>query len=434
VDITETGAGLEIRRSPGGLASAMSRVWDRPGSLWVGWSGMDRSLSLKEFKSLVLGEKLALVNLESDLHRGYYQKFANGSLWPVLHGFEPRAMYTPADFAAAVAVNERFARCLESILEPDDVIWVHDFHLALLPGILRRRGVRNRVGFFLHVPFPEPGAFAWLPDHSEIARSIAEADVVGMQTPRDVDRWQRYLERVMIARAWKAEAFPIGIDYERYNSACDLPEAHEHRRELDRRYDGKTVIFSASRLDYTKGIARQLRAVEGLIKSAPNRRELIYKLVVVPSREDLEEYQELKTRTAELVAEINGRYGDSDWQPVDYEYGNLGLEGLAAWYGRADVMLVAPVIDGMNLIAKEYVAAHGDDGVLVLGRGAGAAGQLQEAVLVDPDDADDMVDGLRQALAMPQAERARRMRAMREVVAREDVSVWADDFLRKLTS
>jgi trehalose 6-phosphate synthase/phosphatase len=434
IKVQETKAGLEVKPAPGGLASALSRIHAWPESLWVGWSGLGRRLSLAEFQSLQLGPKLALINLEPGLYRRYYDAFANGSVWPVLHGFDARKMYGPADFNAVQVVTDRFARCVAELAAPDDLIWVHDFQLPLLPGRLRELGLRNRIGFFLHVPFPEPRQFAKLPDHNLIAASVARADVVGFQTPADARRFERYAAaQGLRLAAGQVGAYPIGVDAERYGRARDRPEVARHRQELERRYEGKRVIFSVSRLDYTKGILHQLQAVDGLLAASPRRRDVVYKLVVSPSREDLAEYQEEKLASAALAEAINRSYGDAAWQPVEYEYRNLDFDELVAWYERADIMLVAPLVDGMNLIAKEYVAAHGDDGVLVLSGRAGAAVQLREAVIVEPRDISGVVRGLQRAGGMDAAERRERMRRLREVVEREDVRAWAEGFLRELS-
>jgi trehalose-6-phosphate synthase len=301
-----------------------------------------------------------------------------------------------------------------------------------LPGILRRMGLRNRVGFFLHIPFPEPDQFRRLPDHREMAESLLSSDVLGFQTERDVERFERYAaEEELDVGQTRVRAFPIGIDYEMYAEAPEQPAARKKLAEIERRYPGKQVVFSVSRLDYTKGILEQLAAVDALLKARPQR-DWVYKLVVAPSREDLDEYQAVKRQAAALAAEINRRHGTADWQPVEYEYRGFDLDELAAWYRRADVMLVTPLIDGMNLIAKEYVAAHDGGGVLVLGREAGAAQQMTEALLVDPKQAEATAATIGRALDMPGEERRRRMRALRDGVRRDDVRGWADSFLQAL--
>lgn len=433
IKVQETEGGLKLQPAPGGLASAMAGVHKGPHSLWVGWSGLGRRLSLEEFESLGLGKALALINLEANLYRRFYDNFANGSMWPVLHGFDARRMYGAADWAAVKVVTDRFARCVEDLAAPGDLIWVHDYHLPLLPARLRARGLRNRIGFFLHIPFPEPRQFAKIPDHRRIGEGLLAADVVGFQTPADARRFERYAA----VQGWRLKpgqvgAYPIGIDADKFGSAGDDPAVQRYEAELARRYAGKTVIFSISRLDYTKGILHQLQAVDALLALRPPRRDLVYKLVVAPSREDLAEYQEQKLASAALAQAINASYGDATWQPVEYEYRNLDFAELTAWYRRADVMLVAPLVDGMNLIAKEYVAAHGDDGMLVLSERAGAAAQLDQAVLVNPRDIAGMARGVRRALAMDAAERAERMRALRHNVQQENVAAWAERFLGEL--
>jgi trehalose-6-phosphate synthase len=431
--VSEKGGELKAVRTDGGLSTALAGVWERPDCLWVGWSGLGRSFSQAEYESLGLGHKLALINLESDLYHAYYDNFANGSMWPVLHGFEPRTMYTEADMAAVKPVSERFAACIERVSGRHDAIWVHDFHLVLVPQALRQRGLRNRIGFFLHIPFPTPEQFRKLPHHRQIAASLAQCDVIGFQTEGDSERFRRYLREESIApRRVKIGAYPIGIDYSQYAEARQTPVAQDFLGELRREYLQKTVLLSVSRLDYTKGIMHQLRALDRMLAQT-KRRDLVYKLIVSPSREDLVEYQEVKEQSAALAADINRRHGRDDWQPVEFTYRTFDVDELSAWYARADVMVVTPLTDGMNLVAKEYVAAHDDGGVLLLGRGAGAAEQLREAVIVDPNDTAEMATAMLRALEMPVDERRRRMQALKLNVQTEDVHWWAESFLSDLT-
>jgi trehalose 6-phosphate synthase/phosphatase len=431
ITIKETDSGLELVTAPGGMAAALAPIWKRENALWVGWPGIGRPISRAEFEALKVGPNLAVLNLSSELYRRYYDAFSNGSLWPVLHGYDPRAMYEPKDYEAVREVNERFARVIEQVAGPDDVIWIHDFHLALLPAMLRARGLKNRLGYFLHVPFPQGSWFDKLPDHIELAESMTAADVVGVQTERDAFNLRAYLKGHGMHRPEAIGVYPVGIDYARYHDATSLPAVQRYFAELKEKYEGKTVLFSASRLDYTKGLIQQLKAVRALLEQT-QRRDLIYKVVVAPSREALSEYREVNDAAAALAKEINQNFGRKGYDPVEYSYRNHGFEELIAWYERADVMLVTPLMDGMNLIAKEYVAAHGDVGMLVLGEHAGAAAQLPQAVLVDPYDAEATAAGLRRAVEMGAAGRTRRMRAMRATVRREDVFAWADRFLSAL--
>jgi trehalose-6-phosphate synthase len=430
ITVQEKAGSLEVQTAPGGMAAALGSVWRQTNALWVGWPGIGRQLRREEFESLQVGPNMALMNLSPELYDGYYYNFANGTLWAVLHGFEPRSIYAPEDFEAAREVTERFAYCLEQVVGPNDAIWIHDYHLPLLPGLLRARGMRNRIGYFLHVPFPQGSWFNKVPDHLELATSIMQADLVGLQTERDASNLRSYLKAYAVPGKAEVRAFPVGIDFGLYHSALQRPEVREHLDDLGWRYAGKKVIFSASRLDYTKGIMQQLQAARTVI--AEGRGNVKYKVVVAPSREALSEYRDMNELAMGMAAEINATFGNGGEPPIEYEYRNFGFDELLAWYIRADVMLVTPLIDGMNLIAKEYVAAHGDDGALVLGEHAGAAAQLREAVLVDPYDAADMAAAAKRALCMRPAERARRMQAMRRIVAREDVHRWADGFVRAL--
>jgi trehalose 6-phosphate synthase/phosphatase len=430
ITVQETAGSLEVRTAPGGMAAALSSVWRKQNALWVGSPGIGRQLKREEFEGLQVGPNLAIMNLSTDLYHRYYDNFSNRSLWAVFHGFEPREPYSREDLDAYREVNDRFAYCLQQVVGPDDAIWVHDYQLTLLPGILRARGMRNRIGYFLHVPFPQGEWFAKLPDHIELASSIMQADVVGMQTERDVYNLRAYLKAFAVPGKAALHAFPVGIDYGLYHEAKVRPGVQLYLREILPRYEGKRVIFSASRQDYTKGILQQLQAARSLISESKG--DVMYKIVLAPSREALSEYREVNEMAQQLAVETNAKYGSPGHTPVEFEHRNFGFDELLAWYIRADVMLVTPLIDGMNLIAKEYVAAHNNDGALVLGEHAGAAAQLRDALLVDPYDASDMAAAVHRALSLNPSERARRMQAMRDIVLREDVHHWAESFVRAL--
>lgn len=435
VTVAESEEGLRYQRSPGGMAAALNPVLRRPDSLWVGYTGVGRRLSSDELTALDLPRQLVPVNVGRELYRQYYYHVANGSLWPVLHGFRPRQMYGPDDWQATIAVVTKFAEVVMATARPDDMIWVHDFQLIMLPKILREMGCRNRLGFFLHIPFAGREWFETLPDHELMRESLGMTDVCGFQTAADVERFRDYVQGTGF-RSWLG-VFPVGIGYEAYATAHAKPEVAEKVQELESVLAGKRVVFSISRLDYTKGIVEQLEAVELFLATVPvsERKKVVYKLVVAPSREDLVEYSDLKRAIAKAVAGINARLGTADWQPVDYDYRNYGFEEVTAWYCRADIMLVTPLIDGMNLIAKEYVATRPDnDGVLVLSRGAGAAQQMKQAVLVDGTNAGSVAVGLRTAYDMSAAERRRRHRVLRQGVATMDAAAWAEHLVWSLAA
>ncbi len=436
INLYQSSEGLSYKSSTsgGGLAAALSAVFDQKRGIWVGWTGLRRSIKAGELASLHLPRGLKPLTIKTKLFDHYYYAFSNQTLWPIFHGIKPHRTYNAADWEASLTVNRQFAKIIAENAAPGDLIWIQDFHLIMLPQLLRAAGLKNRIGYFLHTPFPEPQFLKLIPNYRDLVGSLSQADLVGFQTERDVVNFKRGIKELKLPEpVEKVGAFPIGINYHKYYMARYLTEVEKYSKAIKQRYKGQKIIYSLSRLDYTKGIINQLRAVEALLEKPKWRSRLIYKLVVAPSREDLEEYASLKGEIEALVRQINRRFGAADWQPVDYEYRTIEFAEVIGWYLRADVVLVTPLIDGMNLIAKEYVAARADnEGVLVLSRTAGVAFQLTEAVLVDPTDVKKISGGLQKALTMPRDERLRRNKALRQNVRRENVFNWARSFLEAL--
>lgn len=426
VTIRETSSALRIQPSPGGAAAALNPILAEPSTVWVGYSGLERLVSKEELQANGLPPKLEPVCIPGDVYQKYYLRVANGALWPVFHGFVPRRMYTQTDWEAYVAANTAFAERIANIAKPQDSIWVHDFQLMLVPGMLRRYGLKNRLGFFLHIPFATPDLLQSLPHCREIMKSLCAADLVGVQTPRDVGLFAQCVKAQNIQNSPPVHEFAVGIDYAAYHAASQLPQVKAYLRDITQRQTGKHVIFSMSRLDYTKGILQQLKAVGMVLARHPEAQNITYKLIVAPSREELGEYKDLKGAINKCVKDINRRF---PWRPIHYEYRNLHFQELAAWYCRTDIMLVTPLVDGMNLVAKEYIAVKpAGKGVLVLSQAVGAAEQLQSAVLVDPHDVASIAAGIQQALSMRPGERGRRHQALLRNVATENASNWAQTF------
>ncbi len=431
ISISEYSHGLRYASSPSGLAAALSSALRSKSTVWIGWNGMRRGLRKDELDSLHLPQQLQPINLAQSFYRSYYNNFSNGSLWPILHGFKPRRMYDQADWQASLAVTQRFAAKVVALAKPQDIIWIHDFHLIMLPRTLRELGCTNRIGYFLHTPFARPKLFQTLPHYREMLESLQLTDVCGFQTDDDVQRFKAC--QTLITRPGRitqplTKAFPVGIDYHHYADASTTAPVRKYTQAFKKSFRLKTVILSVSRLDYTKGIVRQLMAVEGLLTDTPKSQEFIYKLIVAPSREDLSEYQELKQNIEKLVGRINKRFGTSDWQPVQYDYRSVQFDELVALYRRADIMLVVPLIDGMNLVAKEFVAAKSNMGVLILSKTAGAAQQLTTALQVDPTSLKEVIAALKTAVTMPSMERRLRHRAMRKIVKQENAFLWVETF------
>lgn len=437
VNITEEKGELVLNRSVGGLATALGSVMDLYPMLWIGWSGAKKKLTKEQLKTLKFPDTLVPIAISAKLLKGYYDSFANGTLWPLMHGIMPSRLSGKTDWKAMQTVTTRFADAIQENCKDDDVVWVHDYHLVLLPRMLRDRGVTNRIGFFLHTPFPPAKTLRKWRHYRKMLSSLSQVDVLGFQTQRDVDN---FLDCLKIAGKTMKEGaivqpFPIGIDYGAYRAAVNVKAVGMYMRKLKKSVTGKKVILSVSRLDYTKGIVEQLWAVEKVIEEY-GPKKAIYKLVVAPSRETVAEYQKLKKEIDETVEIINSRFKKKyGIKPVEFAYRSHGFEELNAWYRSADVLLVTPKIDGMNLVVKEYIAARDDErGAIVLSETIGAAFQLKDAILVDPLNIAEISDGLTYALTMPALERIRRWRLLRKNVRRENVFWWTKEFLNALYS
>lgn len=437
VNITEEEGKLVLQRSLGGLATALGSVVDMYPMLWIGWPGFKKKLTQKQLRDLSFPETLVPVAISARLLKRYYDRLANGTLWPLMHGIMPTRLSQKADWDATFEVTKRFSDAIRQHVTPDDVLWVHDYHLVLLPKLLRDEGVANRIGFFLHTPFPPANTLLKWKHYHRMLESLSEVDVLGFQTERDVQNFLDCLaaKKLHMRKGAVVQAFPIGIDYKAYHAAVGVPTVGMYLRKLKKSVTGKKVILSVSRLDYTKGIIEQLWAVEKVLETyGPGK--AVYKLVVAPSRETVDEYKKLKKDIDETVTTINKRFKKRfGTRPIEFAYRSHGFEELNAWYRTADVLLVTPRIDGMNLVVKEYIAARDDErGAIVLSETIGAAFQLRDAILVDPLNINQIADGLLYALKMPALERIRRWRALRKNVKRENVFWWTKQFLDRLYS
>lgn len=435
VSVVEEKGKLALRRSMGGLATALSSVSDKYDLLWIGWPGNKKWLSKEQLKNLQFPDALVPITISARLIKSYYDRLANSTLWPLMHGLKPTKLAGEADWEATHEVTKRFADAIMQNLQTDDVIWVHDYHLVLLPRKLREEGVTNRIGFFLHTPFPPIKALRKWKHYRRMLQSLARVDVLGFQTQRDVDNFMASLKSTNIEMRPGAvvQDFPIGIDYKAYHAAVNVKAVKSYLRKLKGVLTGKKVILSVSRLDYTKGIIEQLWAVEKVIEDYGPERTM-YKLVVAPSRETVEAYKKLKESIEETVDIINTRFKKRyGVKPIEFSYRSHGFDELNAWYRAADVLLVTPKIDGMNLVVKEYIAARNDErGAIVLSETIGAAFQLHDAILVDPEDIGAIAEGLEYALNMPPLERIRRWRKLRQNVRTENVFWWTKQFLDEL--
>lgn len=434
VTVDTTRSPCTVNRSLGGLATSLSAVGQLYDTTWIGWAGNQKPISTQQLASLDLASNLLPVNIPKPLFHRYYDRVANAVLWPTLHSMKPPIQTRRNDWQAVREVADLFAEMIADQLQRDDIIWIHDFHLMLLVHALRGRGIINPIGFFLHTPFPKPVVFMTIAEHRQLLASLAMANVVGFQTSRDEANFIAALKKagVKLSPQMETGTFPIGIDYELYAQADEQPKVQLHYAALREQFEGAFVVLSISRLDYTKGILEQLRAFEQAVLEH-SLHDITYRLIVAPSRESRIEYRRLERQIAHLVGAINRRLQrQATAAQISFEYRNHSFDEVSAWYRLADMLLIAPSVDGMNLVAKEYVAARSEPGTLVLSRMAGAADQLREAILVDPHSVTDIGAGIHRAYVMGQVEKARRWKAMRENVKTEDIFAWARSFISKL--
>ncbi len=433
----------------GGLAVGLADALRQRGGIWFGWSGGTTEEGTHgplriENEGKV---KLATVDMtEADLD-AFYRGFANQALWPVFHYRIDLANYERRQAEIYERINERIASRLNPLLESDDLVWVHDYHFMPLGENIRASGFTGALGFFLHVPFPPPEVITTLPHAHRLVRSMLSYDVVGFQTKIDRDNFAHFLTSefngVELGDGWveaagrrvHAGAFPIGIDTERFAEFAVSPEAGRRYHQLRSVLRDRKQIIGVDRLDYSKGIPDRLRAFRRLLEDYPENRDKASLLQVAPvSRGDVDAYAELRRELEELAGRINGVYGLLHWTPVRIMTRGFARKALAGLYRASHVALVTPLRDGMNLVAKEYIAAQDPDdpGVLVLSRFAGAAAEMHEALIVNPYDITEVAEVLQRALQMPLAERKRRWNALHKTISQGTAVSWCDGFLGTL--
>jgi trehalose 6-phosphate synthase/phosphatase len=442
---------LYFNQSVGGLATGLGSFYKSFNSKWVGWCGItSEKIDLEEKKNIKTklenefsSYPVFLSKREIEL---YYSEFCNRTLWPLLHSFTQYATYDRNSWKAYENVNEIFSNCISEIAEPKDTIWIHDYHLMLLPSLLRKKHPNTAIGFFLHTPFPSPDIFRLLPWREEILHGLLKADLLGFHTYNYVQNFLMTVRRLLglnhtlgkiivgnhIA---KVDSFPIGIDYQLFTDAETKPKVQVSIKKLSRRLGTTKKILSIDRLDYTKGVLHRLKGFDLFLNNYPGYKgKVTLVLVAVPSRTKVQHYQTLKRNVDELVGKINGDHGKVGWTPIQYMYHSLPFHSLLALYRISDVAMVTPLTDGMNLIAKEYIATKTDGkGVLVLSEMAGAVEELREAIIVNPNNIEEIAEALKKALSMPEDEQIRRNRTMQERLRNYDIKVWADDFMNNLS-
>jgi trehalose 6-phosphate synthase/phosphatase len=439
---------VSLQRSVGGLATAMRPIHERSGGLWFGTSGDDKP---RPRTSGAISAELDTmgcvpVNISPADYAVYYEQVSNGIIWPLFHDRVDRLPFTLEGWDVYERANARFADAIAASWQRDDLIWIHDYHLLRLPALLRERLPDARIGFFLHIPFPNPEMFLTLPYRRELVAGLLGADVVGFHTRRYRGHFTAAVRR-LLGHEMEADGrvthekgtswlgvFPIGIDAAEFSAQAMHSAVTE--RMLEIKSSGQALLLGVDRLDYTKGILRKLLAFERLLADFPDHRERVRLLqLAVPSREGVEAYQSFRRDVEMLVTRINGRFGTAAWTPIQYLHQSVDRSELLALYRAADLMLVTPLRDGMNLVAKEFVAARNDEsGVLLLSEFAGAVDELPDALIVNPYDVAGAAVAMDRGLRMEPEERRQRMRALRGVVFRKNVHVWANEFLDSLAN
>ncbi len=420
----------------GGLTVGLKDAIRGQPSLWFGWSGQISAGTDGDPKPKTTTQgraSFATIDLTPAQNKGFYEGFSNRILWPLFHYRMGLVEYSRGDLESYLAVNDLFARCLAPLLKPDDVIWVQDYHLIPLGAALRALGVKARIGFFLHTPFPPLALFGALPGAELLIRSMAAYELIGMQTEQDREHVDQSLQAEGVHAA--TGAFPIGIDPDEFAKQAAKATKGPELVRLTESLAGRTLILGVDRLDYSKGLPQRFQGYERLLERFPEHRNHVTFLQVAPvSRGDVAEYKSLRRKLDEQAGRINGSWAEFDWMPIRYITRAIPRATLAGFHRFARVALVTPLRDGMNLVAKEYVAAQdaADPGVLVLSRFAGAAPEFPQAVLVNPYDPDEIAEGLHQALVMPEAERRSRWEALDVAVHKVTAASWARDFLAAL--
>ncbi|MDO7884981.1 bifunctional alpha,alpha-trehalose-phosphate synthase (UDP-forming)/trehalose-phosphatase [Hymenobacter cheonanensis] len=439
--------GLTFQPSEGGLATGLGSIYRQGDNLWIGWPGLFVQDEAEEdyIREELRADNMAPVFLTEAEIRDFYEGFSNSTLWPTFHYFSEFAVYEQAHWEAYVTVNEKFCEAVLAHAGPEDTIWVHDYQLLLLPEMLRKARPEASIGFFLHIPFPSQELIRVLPWRTELLRGMLGADLIGFHTFGYMRHFLSAVTHLLgypaqngqietPSRSVRVDAFPMGIDYERYAEAAASEAAQQHAEEYREALRDTRVILSIDRLDYTKGIAQRLRAFDLLLQRYPEwRGQVSLIMLVVPSRDQVAQYADLKVEIDELVGRINAQYRTISWNPILYFYRSLPLEELAALYKLAEVALVTPMRDGMNLVAKEYVASRLDQrGVLILSERAGAARELSDALIINPTDVGQLVEAMHEALVMPEEDQILRMTAMQALVKRYNVFSWTKLFMNQL--
>ncbi|MHA1599397.1 MAG: alpha,alpha-trehalose-phosphate synthase (UDP-forming) [Alphaproteobacteria bacterium] len=432
----------------GGLAVAVKAAMHDQGGVWFGWSGRIFDHEPGPPDIFDVGRMTyVLVDLSQRDHDEYYNGYANRTLWPLFHYRLDLTEFSRRNLAGYQRVNRLFANKLQPLLQPDDRIWMHDYHLIPMAEQLRSLGCQQRMGFFLHIPWPSLEILLALPNHRTIVRALCAYDLIGFQTNRDLRAFWEYIELEAggdvcddgiieaFGRRLRAEAFPIGIDTDTIATYAVEAESSRQNRRLKESLRGRKLVIGVDRLDYSKGLVARMESIDHLFKTNPDLRGRVTTMQIAPpSRSDVPEYVEIRQQLEAIVGHVNGTYAEFDWMPIRYLNKGFTRRTLAGFYRLSRVGLVTPLRDGMNLVAKEFIAAQNpeDPGVLVLSRFAGAAEELNNALIVNPYDVEDVADAIRRALIMPVEERRERWQGMFEWLQRHNIVAWQRSFMEAL--
>ncbi len=439
------------KKTVGGLVTALDPLLQRIGGLWIGWSGVSGTnretgdrVVIEEGNGLKKYE-LKFVRLNENEIKDYYGGFSNRTIWPLFHGFLFQSFFDHNYWKAYHRINKKFANEIISVIAKNDIVWVHDYHLMLVPEILRHNNTNLKIIFFLHIPFPNYEILSALPWNKEIIKGLLGCDIIGFQTKKDAVNFLAACKEILKLkpdfnqfkvsyenRAIYAREFPISIDFENFRKLGEKKEKSKFIKNIKAFSRDTRFILSVERLDYTKGLKERFRAIERFFDKYPDyRNKVVFIQIAVPTRTKIQEYERFKKEIDEMVGRINGKFAEGLWAPINYIYKSFSQEKLVSYYKLSDICLVTPLKDGMNLIAKEYIAVRSEtDSVLILSKFAGVAQELKEyAIMVNPYDIEGVADSIKDALEMDIREKRDKLIKMREIVKERDVFYWLDTII-----
>ncbi len=447
VKISEEKGKLSYNPSEGGLATGLGSIYKEGDNIWVGWPGLavTKASQKTEIAKNLKKQSMRPVFLSAQEIEDFYEGFSNETLWPNFHYFNQYTVYDDDLWKAYQKVNKKFAKELDNVIEDGDTIWVHDYQLLLLPQMIRENNPKSTIGFFLHIPFPSYESFRLLPWRRELLNGMLGSDFLGFHTYDDMRHFLSSVNRLaglgnengkitVENRLVMVDALPMGIDYDKYAESAAAPETLAREVRYRTSIGDVQMILTIDRLDYSKGIPERLKAFERFLQEHPEFREKVsFFMVVVPSRDTVPKYRQLKEEIDLLVGRINGSFARLNWTPVHYFYRSFPLSALSAFYRMAHVCLVTPMRDGMNLVCKEYIASKIDKkGVLVLSEMAGASKELSDAIIVNPNNIEQMVKAMHRALTMPEEDQVRQMTRMQASIKRYNIHQWVELFMDNL--